>query len=68
MTTEEVKQLKAKFEADGSQALGVHLTKEQAKDIRRELHLYYGFDNGENLTTLFGMEVMDIDAPEFKFE
>ncbi|MBF0444053.1 MAG: hypothetical protein HQL68_00570 [Magnetococcales bacterium] len=68
MTIDEIKDLKNAFEADGSQAMGVYLTKAQATELRHELHLYYGFDNGENLTTLFGMEVMDIDAESFKID
>ncbi len=68
MTLAEIKRIKKEFEADGSQALEVHLTKEQAEELRRELHHLYGFDNGENLTTLYGMEVVDIDAEAFKIE
>ena len=68
MTLSEIKKLKAVFEADGSQAMGVYLTKEQSTELRRELNQLYGFDNGENLTPLYGMEVMDIDAPAFKIE
>ncbi|MBF0381497.1 MAG: hypothetical protein HQL69_10790 [Magnetococcales bacterium] len=68
MTIEEIKKLKNEFEADGSQAMGVYLTKAQAVELRQELYLYYGFDNGENLTTLFGMEVMDVNAESFKID
>ncbi|MBF0195006.1 MAG: hypothetical protein HQL71_10635 [Magnetococcales bacterium] len=68
MTIDEIKKLKNAFEADGSIAMGVYFTKEQAIELRRELLLYYGFDNGENLTTFFGMEVMDIAADSFKIE
>ena len=68
MTLSEVKKLKNEFEADGSQAMGVHLTKEQSTELRRELHHLYGFDNGENLTTLYGIEVMSTDADSFSFE
>lgn len=68
MTLSELKKLKKDFEADGTQALGVSFTKEQSVELRRELHHYYGFDNGENLTTLWGMEVLDTDAESFSFD
>ncbi|MBF0449043.1 MAG: hypothetical protein HQL67_12670 [Magnetococcales bacterium] len=68
MTLSELKALKNSFEMDGSIAIGVHLTQEQAKALRQELYLLYGFDNGENLTTLYGVEVLAIDAEMLKFE
>ncbi|MBF0447810.1 MAG: hypothetical protein HQL67_06380 [Magnetococcales bacterium] len=68
MTLSELKTLKNRFESDGSMAIGVHLTQEQAKALRRELHHLYGFDNGENLTTLYGVEVLATDAEALKFE
>jgi hypothetical protein len=66
MTLQEVEELKEAFEADGSQAMEVYVTKEQAVELRRELNQLYGFDNGERLTPLYGMEVVDIDAEEFR--
>ncbi|MBF0455798.1 MAG: hypothetical protein HQL72_13415 [Magnetococcales bacterium] len=68
MTLSELKEQKLAFEADGSQAMGVYLTKEQSKALRWELHQLYGFDNGENLTTLYGIEVLDTEAETFRFE
>ncbi|MBF0369802.1 MAG: hypothetical protein HQL52_10125 [Magnetococcales bacterium] len=68
MTLAEIKVLKKAFEADGRQAGGIHLTAEQAKIIRRELHHLYGFDPGEGLTTIYGVEVVSVDAPEFRIE
>ncbi|MBF0614433.1 MAG: hypothetical protein G8237_05740 [Magnetococcales bacterium] len=56
------------FEADGRQALGVHLPAELAKALRWELHQYYGNDPGADLTTLYGIEVLSVDAPEIRFE
>ncbi|MBF0427567.1 MAG: hypothetical protein HQL94_01480 [Magnetococcales bacterium] len=67
---ETVKQIlaqQATFEADGRQAMGVHLTPELAKVIRWELHQYYGSDPGEQLTTLYGMEILSMDAKELRF-
>ncbi|MBF0628876.1 MAG: hypothetical protein HQL91_11730 [Magnetococcales bacterium] len=59
---------KTLFEADGRQALGVHLTPELTKAVRWELHQYYGADPGEQLTTLYGMEILSLDAPTLRFE
>ncbi|MBF0181736.1 MAG: hypothetical protein HQM03_17090 [Magnetococcales bacterium] len=60
--------LKNAFEADGQHALGVHLTPDWAKELRWELHQYYGKDPGERLTTVYGMEVLSLDAEEVRFE
>ena len=68
LSLKEIKLLKEKFEADGRQATGVYVTTEQARELRRELHQLYGFDPGENLTTFYGVEVLAIDAPAFRFE
>lgn len=68
MTLDEFKQLKNQFEADGRHATGVYLTSEQAKALRQELHQYYGSDPGEYLTTLYGLEILGIDAEELLFE
>lgn len=59
---------KLAYEADGKQAMGVHLPSETAKALRWELHQYYGADPGETLTTLYGMEVLSLDAGEIRFE
>ncbi|MBF0097347.1 MAG: hypothetical protein HQM04_10115 [Magnetococcales bacterium] len=59
--------LKNEFEADGQQAVGVHLTTEQAGFLRWEIHQLYGRDLGEELPTLFGLEVLSRDAPELRF-
>ncbi|MBF0191760.1 MAG: hypothetical protein HQL99_11575 [Magnetococcales bacterium] len=56
------------FEAEGRQAMGVHLPDDLAKALRWELHQYYGADPGETLTTLYGMEVLSLDASEVRFE
>lgn len=64
----DVKQLKLQFEADGRQALGIRLTAAQAEALRRELHHLYGKDPGPRLTTLYGLEVLSVDAPELGFE
>ena len=69
MTLDHFKKLKNQYEADGRQATGVYLTPEQAQSLRRELHLLYGADPGEKLmTTLYGLEVMAIDAERLRFE
>lgn len=60
-------QLKEAFEANGEQAVGVHLTAEQAGFLRWEMHQYYGKDPGELLPPLFGLEVLSTDAPELRF-
>lgn len=59
---------KTTFEANGRQALGVHLTSELTKALRWELHQYYGSDPGERLTTLYGLEILSCDAPALSFE
>lgn len=64
----EVKEWRAKFEADGRQALGIHLTAAQAAALRDELHHLYGKDPGPRLTTLYGMEVLSVDAESLWFE
>ncbi|MBF0461488.1 MAG: hypothetical protein HQL87_08835 [Magnetococcales bacterium] len=67
MTLEVLKNLKEAFEADGCQAIGVHLAPEQAGYLRWELHQYYGKDPGEVLPALYGMEVLSTNAPELSF-
>ncbi|MBF0341091.1 MAG: hypothetical protein HQL95_09050 [Magnetococcales bacterium] len=64
----EILKCKLAFEADGKQAMGVNLPPELAKLVRWELHQYYGADPGEQLTTLYGMEVLSLDADEVSFE
>jgi len=68
MTLDEFKTLKDAFEADGSQALGVYLPADDAKELRRELTSYYAQDPGEWLTTIYGVQVLSIDADNFYFE
>lgn len=63
----EFEKLKEAFEADGQQAVGVHLTLEQAGFLRWELHQLYGKDPGASLPTLFGLEVLSSDAPTLRF-
>ncbi len=58
----------AQAEADGSQVIGIRLTAEMAKEIRWELTQMYGQDPGEELTLLFGAEVLSQDADELSFE
>lgn len=58
---------KTAFEANGRHAMGVHLTPELTKALRWELHQYYGNDPGEQLTTLYGMEILSFDAAELMF-
>jgi len=60
--------LREQFEADGRLATGVHLPADLAAQIRWELHQMYGFDPGEGLMTIYGMEVLSTDAPEVRFE
>lgn len=67
-TLEQFKALKDAYEADGRQALGVHLPASDAKELRRELTSYYAQDPGEWLTTIYGVQVLSIDADEFSFE
>ncbi|MBF0126270.1 MAG: hypothetical protein HQM02_03575 [Magnetococcales bacterium] len=64
----EVYRQKTVYEADGRHAMGVHLTPELAKELRWELHQYYGADPGERLMTIYGMEVLSLDAPVLRFE
>ena len=68
LSLKEIKQLKEFFERDGQQATGVHVTREQAHALRRELHQLYGFDPGAELTTFYGVEVLSTNAPMFRFE
>lgn len=63
----ELKALKEQFEAENRFCMGVHLPADVAAKIRRELHLLYGRDPGEGLTTLYGLEVLSTDAPKIKF-
>lgn len=65
--TEAVKELKQKIdeaEVDGSQVIGVHLTPEMTKAIHWELTQMYGRDLGEDLTLLYGVEVLSQDSDE----
>jgi len=68
MTLDEFKLLKDAFEADGKLALGVYLPAADAQELRRELTSYYAQDPGEWLTTLYGVQVLSIDADEVLFE
>ena len=61
------KTLKEAFEADGRQAVGVHLTPDQAGFLRWELHQLYGADPGPCLPTLYGLEVLSTDAHVLHF-
>ncbi len=65
---DELKRKIAQAEADGSQVIGIRLTAEMAKEIRWELTQMYGQDPGEELTLLFGAEVLSQDADELSFE
>ncbi|MEO5363406.1 MAG: hypothetical protein H7838_07260 [Magnetococcus sp. DMHC-8] len=67
LSLKEFEQLKENFEADGQQAIGVHLTPEQAGFLRWELHQLYGRDLGESLPALFGLEVLSNDAEALRF-
>ncbi|MEO5341424.1 MAG: hypothetical protein H7837_13065 [Magnetococcus sp. MYC-9] len=67
LTLEGFKERKEAFEADGRQAIGVHLTAEQAGFLRWELHQLYGTDPGQWLPTLYGLEVLSSDARELSF-
>ena len=68
MTLQELKQLKDQFEEDGRQAKGVYLTPQQTQSIRWELHQLYGTDPGTHLPTLYGLEVLAMDAEKLRFE
>lgn len=68
MTLDEFKVLKDAFEGDGRLALGVHLPSSDAKQLRQELTSFYAQDPGEWLTTLYGIQVLSIDAECFYFE
>ncbi|MBF0400596.1 MAG: hypothetical protein HQL80_06250 [Magnetococcales bacterium] len=63
----EFEKLKQAFEADGRQAVGVHLTPEQAGYLRWELHQLYGKDLGASLPPLYGLTVLSSDATELRF-
>ena len=65
---EQFKALKDAYEADGRLAMGVHLTASDAGELRRELTSYYGQDPGEWLTTLYGVQILSINAEEFSFK
>ncbi len=67
LSLKDFEQLKEQFEADGRQAVGVHLTPDQAGFLRWELHQLYGKDPGESLPTLFGLEVLSSTAQELSF-
>lgn len=67
--TEVVKELKKmidEVEADGTQVIGLHLTPEMSKAIHFELSQMYGCDLDEDLTLLFGIEVLSQDADELE--
>lgn len=68
MTLKEFSALKEDYERDGRQATGVRLTPDQARELRRELAHLYGQDPGERLTTLYGLEVLTIQADRIAFE
>lgn len=68
MTLHELKTLKETFEQDGRQATGVRLTADQAADCRWELHQLYGYDPGEYLTPLYGLEIVSIQAETLQFD
>lgn len=68
MNLKEFRALKEEYERDGRQAAGVRLTRAQAEQLRRELAHLYGQDPGERLTTLYGIEVVTIDADHCAFE
>tara|TARA_B100000315_G_scaffold231738_1_gene243305 strand:+ start:145 stop:354 length:210 start_codon:yes stop_codon:yes gene_type:complete len=68
MTLKELKILINEFEKDGKHCMGVNLPENIAIELRRELHQLYGKDPGENLPTLFGVEVLSINAPTLSFE
>ena len=68
MLLDEIKAQKEKFEANGRHCMGIHLTKEMAVKLRKELHHYYGKDPGMSLMTLFGVEVLSTNAAALKFE
>lgn len=64
----EFKQKLKQFESEGKQALGVHLPTEIAKQIQWELTQMYGSDQGGELPSIYGIEVMSLDADEIRFE
>lgn len=64
----EIKARKEAFEDEGHHCMGMHLTAEMADMVREELHRYYNRDPGEALMTLFGVEVLSVDADELSFE
>lgn len=64
----DLKQRIDEAEVDGSQVMGLHLTPEMTKAIRWELHLMYGKDPGDELTLLYGVEVLSQDADELILE
>lgn len=68
MTLKELKVLINKFEKDGRLCMGVHLPANIAAQLRKELHQLYDIDPGENLTTLFGLQVLSTNAPTLSFE
>jgi hypothetical protein len=63
----ELKALKEQYEAKNRFCMGVHLPADLAAKIREELHLMYGHDPGEDLMTLYGIEVLSTDAPKIRF-
>ena len=58
----------ALFEERHGQVTAIHLTAEMTRQIRWELNQLYGSDPGEQLTLLFGTEVVSQSAKEFKLE
>jgi hypothetical protein len=68
VTLKELKVLINEFEKNGKHCMGVNLPENIAIELRRELHQLYGKDPGENLPTLFGVEVLSTNAPTLSFE
>jgi|TARA_Y100000294_G_scaffold134069_1_gene126661 hypothetical protein len=68
VTLKELKILIHEFEKNGKHCMGVNLPENIAIELRRELHQLYGKDPGENLPTLFGVEVLSTNAPTLSFE
>lgn len=64
MTLKELKRQLDLFESDGRQALEVHLTPSDAKELRKELRHPCGMDPGEDLIMLYGVPVVSIRASE----
>ncbi|MDH4130112.1 MAG: hypothetical protein OEV44_15255 [Spirochaetota bacterium] len=67
MTIKELKQLIDEFEKDGKHCMGVHLPKNVAIEIQKELTNLYRF-NQKDLTTIYGVEILSTNADIIKFE